>query len=65
VCGNDAYEVLSSVKEFLVIKKEQAELVLSTRELIGTSGIPCTPEVREKRSEIHGRLALLNRKGVA
>jgi hypothetical protein len=66
--GSDIVPVLSAVSPYLVIKREQAQLILEMRQTMKPVGSnqtqPLSNAVLTRREELKARLAVLNRRGV-
>jgi hypothetical protein len=63
--NTQALSLLTAITPYLVIKKEQAELVLSYVPLLLPSGGHVSPELKSERQELFLSIRQLNKKGVA
>ena len=59
-----AKPVLEEALPFLVLKREQAEILLAFIQTLGNRGTPLSVDTYRAREVMHARMAELNRKGI-
>jgi LAGLIDADG endonuclease len=61
-CGANAAKVLEQLKDFLILKKERAEIAIKMQSLVSPRGVekPVNPEKWEKRKKLAVEIKALN-----
>ena len=62
LCSNGCRQLLPQIKEYLVLKKEQAETVLEYLKTVTKGGKRIEPSVIDIRNKLHAKMAKLNLK---